>query len=452
MLMHTTISWVRVHPSGWTCNWTAFDLFSLFNFPSSGLKRPRSFIVFVNPYSGHKRAPNVWSNKCQPLMLLADVKSKVIETERANHAKDLIEDPSFDLSPYDGILCVGGDGMFSEILNSIIVRTQVQNNLDHKSPETRLLRPSIPIGVIPAGSTDAVAFGVTGLNDPTTSIIHAILGRTINIDISAVHEADGPGHLIRYATSCLGYGFLADVLVESEKNRWMGPKRYDWAGFKRLMSLKAYHGELRLHISTMDGSPRDSHPCLSDCALCAKSAQRAKYLVEDADGSVLTIRGKFLSVNAATMACRCHKSKKGLSPAAHLGNGCSDLIVVSQCSRLDYMRFLMRTGLNLSQSAFDLPFVDVYRVREFEYRPAGGGNINNNDHNSSNNNNNNNENNVKNSENGVWNCDGEILTTSAIRVKNHCQLLPVFGAGLENRIDMSPDEPPRKFILSSDHL
>lgn len=419
-------------------------------------------------------------------MSLAGIKTKVIETERANHAKDTIEDPDFDLAPYDGVLCVGGDGMFSEILNAVIVRTQVQNGLDHNSPETRLLKPCIPIGVIPAGSTDAVAFGVTGLNDPTTSTIHAILGRTIDIDISAVHEADAPGHLIRYATSCLGYGFLADVLVESEKNRWMGPKRYDWAGFKRLMSLKAYHGELRLHISTMDGSPRDSHPCLSDCALCAKSAQRAKYLVEDADGSVLTIRGKFLSVNAATMACRCHKSKKGLSPAAHLGNGCSDLIVVSQCSRLDYMRFLMRTGLNMSQSAFDLPFVDVYRVREFEYRPASAnGTNNNNDHsgniningngNNHNNNNNNqnhnhnsngnneninnynnNDNNVKNSENGVWNCDGEILTTSAIRVKNHCQLLPVFGAGLENRIETSPspspDQPPRKFILSPENL
>lgn len=400
-------------------------------------------------------------------MLLAGIQTRVIQTERANHAKDSIEDGNFDLSAYDGILCVGGDGMFSEILNAIIVRTQKQNELNYNSPETRLTRPKMPIGVIPAGSTDAVAFGVTGLNDPTTSAIHAILGRVINIDISAVHEAEGSGSLIRYATSCLGYGFLADVLVESEKNRWMGPKRYDWAGLKRLMSLKAYHGELRLHISTMDGSPRDSHPCLSDCALCAKSAQRAKYLVEDADGSVLTIRGKFLSVNAATMACRCHKSKKGLSPAAHLGNGCSDVVVVSSpCSRLDYVRFLMRTGLNMSQSAFDLPFVDVYRVREFEYRPASKVNGNNLNNNQSNNNNENNENvnitnqmtkvneNTKNTQNGVWNCDGEILTTSAIRVKNHCQLLSVFGAGLENRIEMSPlpEDSPRKFIIPGDNL
>lgn len=28
------------------------------------------------------------------------------------------------------------------------------------------------------------------------------------------------------------YGFYGDVITESEKYRWMGPKRYDYAGTK----------------------------------------------------------------------------------------------------------------------------------------------------------------------------------------------------------------------------
>ena len=28
------------------------------------------------------------------------------------------------------------------------------------------------------------------------------------------------------------YGFYGDVIAESEKHRWMGPKRYDYAGTK----------------------------------------------------------------------------------------------------------------------------------------------------------------------------------------------------------------------------
>ena len=100
------------------------------------------------------------------------------------------------------------------------------------------------------------------------------------------------------------------------------------------------------------------------CPLCAKSGLRDRYgmsdvnrtnetnvnneeleIVPPADQTCVTIRGRFLAINSATMTCRCDKAKKGISPAAHLGNGCSDLIIVSQCSRINYLRYLVRTGL-----------------------------------------------------------------------------------------------------------
>ena len=366
--------------------------------------------MFINPFGGKRKAPEIYRQRVEPILRLAGINYTVVLTQRANHARDLLLDvESTDLSDYHGFICVGGDGMFAELLNGIIIRRQIQERVDYDSPEVKLSRPVIPVGVIPAGSTDAVSFGVTGINDPVTSVVHVIFGKTINIDISAVHENNPSpegNRLLRYATSVLGYGFLADVLVDSEKNRWMGPKRYDWAGFKKLLSLKAYEGEIKLRICKTEeaGSPRDEDLCQSDCTLCAKSAlistfspvktfhseeqeedRNTRHLdpphhdhqlqgnnhrqepdtIEtntpasettnlDNDSSVITIRGKFLSVNAATMSCRCEKSKKGLSPAAHLGNGCSDLIIVSQCSRLDYIRFLLRTGYSTSQSAVSL--------------------------------------------------------------------------------------------------
>lgn len=318
--------------------------------------------MFINPFGGKRKGPQIYREKVEPLFKLAGIEVDVVLTERANHARDTLQDISTPIKDYDGFVCVGGDGMFSEMLNGIIVRTQLQEGVNYQSAEVKLSRPGIPIGVIPAGSTDAVAFGVTGINDPLTSAIHVVFGKTMHIDVSAVHDSYNDDRFLRYVTSVLGYGFLADVLLDSEKNRWMGPKRYDWAGFKKLMSLKSYAGEIKLRVSANDGSPRDHDLCESQCPLCAKSLQRSKYSLNDEDmpadlmdnnspSSVLTIRGRFLSVNAATMACRCVKSKKGLSPAAHLGNGCSDLIVVSECSRLDYIRFLMRTGFATSQSA-----------------------------------------------------------------------------------------------------
>lgn len=33
----------------------------------------------------------------------------------------------------------------------------------------------------------------------------------------------------------MGYGFFGDVIKNSEQLRWMGPKRYDLAGFRSFM-------------------------------------------------------------------------------------------------------------------------------------------------------------------------------------------------------------------------
>lgn len=62
----------------------------------------------------------------------------------------------------------------------------------------------------------------------------------------------------------------------------------------------------------------------------------------ESDGEWRTIRGKFLAINAASMSCACPRSPKGLSPAAHLADGTTDLILVRKCSRFDFLRHLLR--------------------------------------------------------------------------------------------------------------
>jgi ceramide kinase len=126
-----------------------------------------------------------------------------------------------------------------------------------------------------------------------------------------------------------------------------------------------------------------------------------------------------LAINAATMSCRCGMTKNGISPKAHLGDGCTDLILVSQCSRLDYLKYLLRTALS-TKSPFDLDFVDVYRVREFEFNPIVGPV-------------NHSPNKYQLSSASVWNCDGEVINEAAIHVKVHCQLITLFASGIQVR-------------------
>ena len=55
------------------------------------------------------------------------------------------------------------------------------------------------------------------------------------MDICSVWQTD---MFLKYSVSMMGYGYFGDLLKESEKFRWMGPKRYDYAGFKKFFSYR----------------------------------------------------------------------------------------------------------------------------------------------------------------------------------------------------------------------
>jgi len=44
-------------------------------------------------------------------------------------------------------------------------------------------------------------------------------------------------HFLKYNLSLLGYGFYGDCVLDSESNRWMGPKRYDWEGTTQVLFM-----------------------------------------------------------------------------------------------------------------------------------------------------------------------------------------------------------------------
>lgn len=84
-----------------------------------------------------------------------------------------------------------------------------------------------PLGIIPAGSTDTVAYCLNGTCDIRTIVLNIILGQVNGLDLSSVCNQNG---LMKFYASVMSYGFLGDVAIESEKFRWMGPVRYDYSG------------------------------------------------------------------------------------------------------------------------------------------------------------------------------------------------------------------------------
>ncbi|KAL3048453.1 hypothetical protein OYC64_007092 [Pagothenia borchgrevinki] len=412
--------------------------------------RPKSLLVYINPYGGKRRGKRIYEQKVAPLFGRACISTDVIVTERANHARDHLKTEA-NLDKYDGVVCVGGDGMFSEILHGLISRTQTDNGVDPNQPDAELVPCSVHIGIIPAGSTDCICFATVGTNDPVTSALHIIVGDSQPMDVCSVHHNDS---FLRYSVSLLGYGFYGDVLTDSERKRWMGPARYDLSGVKTFLSHNYYEGSISfLPAENNMGDPRDKLQCRSGCSVCQHkpSSKDTQWEMSeekeksDKVGGWRTIRGKFIAINAASMSCACPRSPKGLSPSAHLADGTTDLILVRKCSRLDFLTHLLRHTNKEDQ--FDHSFVEVHRVRKFNFQPqlnemhsledltetpnktgfrpicSAQTNYNYQDSHSS------------------WNCDGEILPHAAIRVSVQPQLIRLFARGIEEQQQCLLEDP-----------
>lgn len=118
------------------------------------------------------------------------MKFSVIVTERANHARDMLR--SDPLDGVDGVICVGGDGMFSELFNGLLLRSIDENSgaeeEEVESGDFKVRSPKIRVGLIPGGSTNAVALSLYGTTDVVTAAMHILLGDRRNIDVSSVHS------------------------------------------------------------------------------------------------------------------------------------------------------------------------------------------------------------------------------------------------------------------------
>lgn len=349
--------------------------------------RPRHLLLFINPYGGKQQASQIYEKCARPLFELAKITVTVIISQRANHIRDTIIKHG-GLEQYDGIACIGGDGTFSEVFNGLVLRTILDFGLDPASifdMNIDIPRPNIPIGIIPGGSTDTVAYCLHGTTDVRTACIHISLGQRTGLDLSSVSNANG---LVRLYASVMSYGYLGDVAADSEKFRWMGPKRYDYSGFKKFMANRCYEGEIVMqqHDASVT-DPADGIECFENCRRCNEAAaikencrpdaERAVIMmdevdketrgqgnlgyVEDVGGTQSTtcnpwkvVRGKFFMVNGANISCACSRSPNGFSKFCHVGDGCVDLVIIRHTSFFNNLRLLLKLSGSKSQIVSNL--------------------------------------------------------------------------------------------------
>lgn len=441
-------------------------------FINKDVNRPKNIMVFVHPLSGKGNGRRTWETVA-PIFSRAKVKTNVTVTERAGQAFDVMASiKDIELGSYDGVVSVGGDGFFNEILNGLLlsrhkapyppapeeivhsgsIALRDPNEMEPETPvsnedEDPLIQSSASssfrtgdqafnedqsatlafpnkqfrLGIIPAGSTDAVVICTTGTRDPITSALQIVLGERISLDIAQVVRwktttlsMDEP--FVRYASSFAGYGFYGDVIRESENLRWIGPKRYDYAGTKVFLKHRSYEAE----VAYVEVAKKSDHPnkperviCRVNCSICRESSKTPQIPIDGCNVAQyspheksrwLCSKGRYLSVGAAVISNRNGRAPDGLVADAHLSDGFLHLILVKDCPRSFYLWHLTQLAKK-GGNPLKFKFVEHHKTPVFTFTSSG--------------------------DESVWNLDGEMLQAHQLSAQVFRGLVSIFASGPE---------------------
>ncbi|XP_058877589.1 sphingosine kinase 2 [Acipenser ruthenus] len=237
---------------------------------SSLLPRPRRLLLLVNPFSGQGQAMQLCHTHILPMVREANISYNLIQTERPNHARELMRELA--LQEWDGIVIISGDGLLHEVINGLMARGDWKQAIQ------------TPVGILPCGSGNALAGAINHnagfemcLRDPLLMNCCFLLCRggvcpmdlvsiTMSTSITAKHPGEntereperlaseeeeagsassGRGvHRRLFSFLSVAWGFVSDVDIESERYRGLGSARFTMGTLVRLASLRSYRGRL----------------------------------------------------------------------------------------------------------------------------------------------------------------------------------------------------------------
>ncbi|KAF7655275.1 hypothetical protein LDENG_00058680 [Lucifuga dentata] len=215
-------------------------------FSRSLLPRPRRLLLLVNPFSGRGQAMQWCQTNILPMIREANMSYNLIQTERQNHARELIREIS--LPEWDGIIIVSGDGLLHEVINGLMERPDWEQAI------------KTPVGILPCGSGNALAGSINHhagydmcLREPLLLNCCFLLcrGGVRPMDLVSVTTSPAPSNSGRtsaprrlFSFLSVAWGFVSDVDIESERYRGLGSARFTLGTLVRIASLRSYKGRL----------------------------------------------------------------------------------------------------------------------------------------------------------------------------------------------------------------
>ncbi|KAJ8319222.1 hypothetical protein KUTeg_004313, partial [Tegillarca granosa] len=189
----------------------------------------KTILVLINPHSGPGKAKQIFEKDVAPMLQEADVPYKMVVTEHAGHATEIME--TLKLSEWYAVVIVSGDGLIYEVINGLMGRPDWSEAI------------KFPVGCIPGGSGNALCW---------------------TINYTAGHRYDFTFHICFDKTQCnsnglgasrnskmqyfsflmVSWGIVADIDYESEKMRALGSTRFTIYALMRILSLRTYKAKI----------------------------------------------------------------------------------------------------------------------------------------------------------------------------------------------------------------
>ncbi|XP_033737017.1 ceramide kinase-like [Pecten maximus] len=202
-------------------------------------QRPRRLLILINPESGKKRGYKDYVNKVLPVLERCGVHADAIVTTRKGQPTDFLS--KYDLDSIDGLVAMGGDGFYCECLNALIRLTQTKSGVDYNDSTAELVSPTIPIGILPAGTGDYVVQYLHGTRCLVTAVLRILMGKTVYTNSASVHEEN---QCLAHSSLVLGFGLFGDMMHNCEKYRWMGSNRYNIVPLASLLRRRTVDVEI----------------------------------------------------------------------------------------------------------------------------------------------------------------------------------------------------------------
>lgn len=219
--------------------------------------KPRHVTVILNPAANNRKAKKLFEDYCEPLLHLAGIAVKVVQTESTSHTRSIVENLD---SPTDAIIVAGGDGTLSDVITGIMRR--YKNN--HHAVK------QFPIGILPLGETNNISHSLNSFSFDDLPNIHEMTEATMNIIdgncklidiVEVISLKEDPENELKpiYTAGSIEWGAWQDAYARRSKY-WLGKTLRKYATF----IFNGYKGNLNWNCN---GVLKYTDPC-TGCSNC----------------------------------------------------------------------------------------------------------------------------------------------------------------------------------------